>query len=99
MRATSNGHHKNGRPENGHIKRVAKQRTLEDMIVDMALRGDLAKATKEAFRRQRKAGLPITFQRGRKIVKRYPGGKEVVLGEVAGWRRRILPGVSIFGRK
>jgi len=73
--------------------------SLEGEIVDMALRGELAKAARKAIRTAKRRGLPITFKRGNQVVKEYADGRVEVL-ETLSFPKYVLPkGVKIIPRR
>jgi len=71
---------------------------LEQKVVKLALQGHLRKLARDAIRRQTTRGLPVTFKRGKKIVKRYADGREEVLQVVQPSKYKLPPGVRIIGR-
>src|SRR5947209_923820 len=85
-KAAKSGH------SNGRISKPSHQsrgpsrrpepRELEDATVMLATTGKLAGAARRAIRAQREAGLPVTYQRGNKILMEYPDGRKVVIGTI-----------------
>jgi hypothetical protein len=73
--------------------------SLEDQIVDLALKGKLANASRQAIRRQQKMGLAITYKRGNDIVKQFPDGRIETLAKVDSPKYRFPKGVRILGGK
>lgn len=61
------------------IRNGTNGRSHEDPIVALEREGAFARASRAAIRKQRAMGIPITFKRGRQVIKRYPDGREEVL--------------------
>jgi hypothetical protein len=73
--------------------------TLEGGIVDLALRGKLAKAARKAIRTAKGRGLPITFKKGNQVVKEHADGRIEVLETLAAPEYVLPKGVKIISRK
>jgi hypothetical protein len=54
----------------------------EDRIEAMAREGKLRGAGKQAVARLQAKGIPVTFARGNRIIKRHADGTEEVLGTI-----------------
>jgi hypothetical protein len=57
--------------------------SLEAEVSRLAEEGQLAGAARVAVERQTAKGFAITFLRGDAIVKRFPNGREQILGKLA----------------
>ncbi|HEY4328328.1 MAG TPA: hypothetical protein VGN88_01230 [Phycisphaerae bacterium] len=88
-----------GRGKTGLKRRPANSGMLESAIVDLAVSGELAKASQLAIRRLKRKGLPVTFQRGTQIVKQYSDGREEVLAQIKQASFKVPSGVTILGAK
>jgi hypothetical protein len=73
--------------------------SLEANIVGIALSGKLAEVAKDAIAAGVARGLPVTFQRGEEIIKRYADGREEVLTTVARSHFKMPAGVEIIGKR
>ena len=95
------GGSRNQRSEGVHGVAAARMDpdSLEKRLVGLAMSGKLAKAGRDAIRAQVAMGLPVTFKRGTKVIKRYADGREEVLANVDRLAFRIPRGVAIIGRK
>jgi hypothetical protein len=67
-----------GAARNGRIT----PKSLEDVVVSLASAGKLAGAGRSAIRDQQRAGIPVTYKIGSKIVTRFSDGRKVILGTV-----------------
>lgn len=88
------------KPKNGTSQvNAPSEGPVETAFLKLALGGKLAKAGRDAIRRQRAKGLAVTFKRGQEIIKQYPDGREEILGRVAPRRFRMPKNVPIIGEK
>ena len=80
----------NRRTGNDHRRRIAGVASseltrgslsdeLENRIIAMAMTGHVARAARAAVRRQQSIGLPVTFRRGNRVLKKYADGQVVTL--------------------
>ena len=74
--------------------------SLEARVFALAMSGKLKQAAHRAIAEQLRHGVPITFKRGRKIIRRDPTGVESVIEKIGLPPRYRLPrGVEVIGRK
>ncbi|HEX4793511.1 MAG TPA: hypothetical protein VH370_06950 [Humisphaera sp.] len=73
--------------------------SLEARIVDLAVSGKLAEAGRRAIEAQIKLGLPVTIQKGDKVIKRYQDGREEVLETIPRRKFKIPKGVAVIPSK
>ena len=94
--ASANG--RNGKAPSRKTPAAASRRrapqTLEDAIVAAAASGKLAGATRATLRAQRRAGIPITYQSGNRIITEFPDGRREVIGEVEPATYKLPRGVG-----
>jgi hypothetical protein len=69
--------------------------SLEAAVSALAASGEFAKIGKQEIRRLLAKGLPVTYQRGRHIIKKYADGREEVLGIVRAPEGRLPLVVNI----
>lgn len=73
-------------------------RSLEANIVNLATTGKLARISRAAIQRSLDRGIPITFKRGNRIIKRHPDGREELLATLPKPTYRLPHGVRILGK-
>jgi hypothetical protein len=73
--------------------------SLEAQIVNLAVSGKLAEAGRRAIEAQIKLGLPVTVQKGDKVIKRYADGHEEVLETIPRRKLKIPKGVAVIPSK